>query len=365
MTASTPASKSASASVPQPAAQSTPPRSSASAAPADAARPSDAPFDAAALDDGQLVALSHGPSRVLVAPHVGGSIAAFYDASGPDGAGRAFHWLRPATRAAIDARDPLGMASFPLMPYCNRIRDGRFRFEGEMIDLPSGTGQLRHALHGHAWRRPWSVEAQTGASLTLHFLHEPETPHDAARGGKGWPFRYEARQHIVLDDDGLSVRLWARNLAARPMPFGLGHHPYYPRTPGTRIAARVRAMWEIDAEVLPVSLNAHPAVDALQAGLVLDDFDLDNNFSGWRREALIEWPQHRRRLVLRASAPLDFFVLFSPPDIPYFCAEPVSNTTDWLNLTHSGSAERMDVGGTVLAPGETIEARLAWLPERS
>lgn len=347
-TASTPAST-ASPSAPRP--------NSPSPAP-------DTPFDAAALDDGQLVALAHGNARVLVAPHVGGSIAAFYDESDGAGSGSPFHWLRPATRAAIDARDPLGMASFPLMPYCNRIRDGRFRFEGEMIDLPSGTGQLRHALHGHAWRRPWTVEARTENSLTLHFLHEPDTGHDVARGGKGWPFRYEARQQIVLDDTALSVRLWARNLAARPMPFGFGHHPYYPRTPGTRIAARVRAMWEIDAEVLPVSLNAHPAVDALQAGLVLDDFDLDNNFSGWRREALIEWPQHARRLMLRASAPLDFFVLFSPPDIPYFCAEPVSNTTDWLNLTHAGAAERIDVGGTVLAPGETVEAQLAWLPER-
>ena len=193
------------------------------------------------------------------------------------------------------------MASFPLMPYCNRIRDGRFRFEGEMIDLPSGTGALRHALHDHAWRRPWSVEAQTADTLTLHFLHAPNEqnePHEAhephgsrkadSRTGTGWPFRYEARQHLTLDASGLTVRLWARNLAARPMPFGLGHHPYYPRPPGTRIAARVRAMWETDTEVLPVSLSAHPAVDALQAGLIVDDFDLDNNFSGWRRDAVIE-----------------------------------------------------------------------------
>lgn len=313
------------------------------------------PFDAAALDDGQLLTLTCGASRALVAPHVGGSIAAFYDDERDAGV---FHWLRPATRAALDARDPLGMASFPLMPYCNRIRDGRFRFEGEMIDLPGGTGALRHALHGHAWRRPWTVEARDAASVTLHFLHEPRERHDTHAG---WPFRYEARQHIVLDEAGLCVRLWARNLAARPMPFGLGHHPYYPRPPGTRIAARVRAMWEIDAEVLPVSLNAHPAVDALLAGLTVDEFELDNNFSGWRREALIEWPQARRRLALRAGPPLDFFVLYSPAGLPYFCAEPVSNTTDWLNLR----AARLDVGGTVLAPGETIEAQLAWLPGRA
>jgi aldose 1-epimerase len=312
-------------------------------------------FDAAALDDGQLVALTHGASRALIAPHVGGSIAAFYDV---DDTG-AQHWLRAATRAALDARDPLGMASFPLMPYCNRIRDGRFRFEGEMIDVPSGTGALRHALHGHAWRRPWRVESQSGSDVTLHFVHDAP-----ARGGDGWPFSYEARQHIALDQHGLSVRLWARNRGARPMPFGFGHHPYYPRPPGTRITARVRAMWEIDAEVLPVTLSAHPAVDALEDGLVVDDFDLDNNFSGWRRDALIEWPHAQRRLTLRASAPLDFFVLYSAAGLPWFCAEPVSNTTDWLNLQRDGVAGRFDVGGTVLAPGESIDARLAWLPGR-
>lgn len=314
-------------------------------------------FDAAALDDGQLVALTHTHSHALIAPHVGGSIAAWYDQDGPQAA--AHHWLRPATRAAIDARDPLGMASFPLMPYCNRIRDGRFRFEGEMIDLPSGTGALRHALHGHAWRRPWRVESQQSNAVTLHFVHETPT-----HGGEGWPFSYEARQHITLDETGLSVRLWARNLGTRTMPFGFGHHPYYPKPPGTRLSARVRAMWEIDAEVLPVTLSAHPAVDALESGMTVDEFDLDNNFSGWRREALIEWPAERRRLTLRAGAPLDYFVLYSAQGLPWFCAEPVSNTTDWLNLQLDGRAGRLDVGGTALAPGESVEAHLAWTPER-
>lgn len=318
---------------------------------------SSAHFEADALDDGQVVTLAHRASRALIAPHVGGSIAAFYDVNGADR--RAQHWLRPATRAALDARDPLGMASFPLMPYCNRIRDGRFRFEGEIIDLPSGTGALRHALHGHAWRRPWRVESQSGSEVVLHFEHDA-----LARGGEGWPFRYEARQRIALDESGLSVQLWARNLDARPMPFGFGHHPYYPRPPGTRIFARVRAMWEIDAEVLPVTLSAHPAVEALENGLVVDDFDLDNNFSGWRRDARIEWPDEGRRLTLRASPPLDFFVLFSATGLPWFCAEPVSNTTDWLNLRFDGLVDRFDVGGTVLAPGESIEARVAWVPER-
>jgi aldose 1-epimerase len=313
-------------------------------------------FDALALDDGSLVTLRCGARRAIVAPQVGGSIAAFYDES----ARGAVHWLRPATRAALDEGNPLGMASFPLMPYCNRIRDGRFTFAGQPFELPTVTGEFAHALHGHAWRRPWQVEVLQPDRVDLHFQHNPQA---GAQGlpDASWPFAYEARQRLVLSDEGLSVHLWARNLSTQPMPFGFGHHPYYPRPAGTRITTNVRAMWQADAELLPVSPGSHPAVEALGEGLLLDQFALDNNFTGWQREATIVWPSENRCLKLRADAPLDFFVLFSPANTPFFCAEPVSNTTDWLNL----DAPHRDIGGSVLAPGETIEAGFAWLPGQS
>jgi aldose 1-epimerase len=101
------------------------------------------------LDDPALIALASGTMRLLVAPHVGGSIAAYYEAAatGP------VHWLRPATEAALAARDPLRMGSFPLLPYCNRIRDARFEFDGRTVDLAGDGNLFAHALHGHAWRR--------------------------------------------------------------------------------------------------------------------------------------------------------------------------------------------------------------------
>jgi aldose 1-epimerase len=99
------------------------------------------------LDDPALIALASGTMRLLVAPHVGGSIAAYYEiaAAGP------VHWLRPATEAALAERDPLRMASFPLLPYCNRIRDARFEFDGRTVDLAGDGNLFAHALHGHAW----------------------------------------------------------------------------------------------------------------------------------------------------------------------------------------------------------------------
>jgi aldose 1-epimerase len=303
------------------------------------------------LDDPALIALASGAMRVLVAPHVGGAIAAYYEAT-PAGA---LHWLRPATDDALAERNPLRMASFPLLPYCNRIRDARFEFAGQTVDLAGDGNLFAHALHGHAWRRPWRVGARTANSLELHFEH---TPDPQATGD--WPFRYRALQRIELAGDALRVTLSAHNLDERPMPFGMGHHPYYPRTTNTRVHAQVQAMWHADSEVLPTHLGPHPAVDAMREGMSADAYDLDNNFAGWSRSATIAWPDEGRQLTLTAQAPFDHMVVFAPSSEALLCVEPVTNTTDCFNADDS----RDHVGGCVLQPGEQITASVHWTPQR-
>jgi aldose 1-epimerase len=307
------------------------------------------------LDDpalaASLVTLTAGTLRAVIAPTVGGALAAFYEAT-PEGP---LHWLRPAAPAAFEQRDPLRMASFPLFPYCNRIRDARFEFDGGTIDLSGNDERFAHALHGNAWRRPWQVGARTESSVELHFEHEPD-----AQVAGDWPFRYRAQQRIELSGGALRITLSAQNLAERPMPFGMGHHPYYPRTAQTRVYADVQAMWHADAEVLPTHLGPHPAVDALREGMSPDAFDLDNNFANWRREATIAWPDEHRRLTMTADAPFDHMVVFAPANDAQLCVEPVTNTTDCFNAV----GMREQVGGCVLQPGEEIAATLKWTPQR-
>ena len=307
------------------------------------------------LDDPAVVAtvvtLSAGALRAVIAPEVGGALAAFYETT-PNGP---LHWLRPAVPAAFAERDPLRMASFPLFPYCNRIRDARFDFDGRTIDLTGNDTRFGHALHGNAWRHPWQVGARTESSVELHFEHEPDS-----RVPGDWPFRYCARQRIELSGGALHITLSAQNLAGQPMPFGMGHHPYYPRTAQTRVYADVAAMWHADAEVLPTHLGPHPAVNALREGMSPDAFDLDNNFANWSREATIAWPDEHRRLTMTADAPFDHMVIFAPANDAQLCVEPVTNTTDCFNAV----GMREHVGGCVLQPGEEIAATLKWTPHK-
>lgn len=304
-----------------------------------------------------ILTLQAGPLRLRLAPAAGGSIAGL-EGERPDGGGHV-DWLRSASTEGLAARNPLAMASFPLVPFCNRIRDGRAHFGGHEIRMPPNhPGEHSpHPLHGIGWLRPWKVNALAVASASLS-LEVAASP--------AWPWAFAARQHFALERGVLRVRIEMENRAPDAMPAGIGHHPYFPHPPGTRLATRTQAMWRTDREVLPTRLEDGDEVRRLDQGVLLRDLDLDNNFTGWSREARIDWPADAqgpaRHLRLRAEPPLDFFVLYCPPGQPFFCAEPVSQTTDWLNMAQAGGMGAAELGGAVLQPGQVLAASFSLAP---
>ena len=180
-----------------------------------------------------------------------------------------------------------------------------------------------------------------------------------------WPWRFSAWQHLALNGRELVVTLGLRNEDSAAMPAGIGHHPYFPHPGGTRLTARTAAMWRTDAEVMPVALEHAGEVDLLGQGVELAGLELDNNFVGWDRQARVEWPADvqgpRRSLEMAAEAPLDYFVLYCPRGADSFCAEPVSQCTDWLNLLPRYGHEAL--GGARIEPGETLRARFTLRPQ--
>jgi len=306
----------------------------------------------------RLVRLRAGELAVAITPDVGGSLASFTRRWHEGGRERELHWLRAASDEGLAQRNPLAMASFPLVPFCNRIRDGRAQFEGREIRFPPNhpAEDSPHPLHGIGWQRPWEVVSAREDEAVLALRVE---------AGPAWPWAFSARQVVRLDPRRLQVQIELRNEDTAAMPAGIGHHPYFPHTPGTRLQTDTRAMWEGDDEVMPTGLVDGPVVRQLREGALLSQLHTDNNFTGWSREARFAWPADgegpARGLVLQAEAPLDFFVLYCQRGYDYVCAEPVSQCTDWLNLAGRYGPEVL--GGTRVAPGETLAARFTLTPQ--
>jgi aldose 1-epimerase len=241
------------------------------------------------------------------------------------------------------------MACFPLVPFSGRIREGRFAFQGQQVALPLNFPPERHTIHGQGWQTPWTLASRSETEATIEYRHRADA----------WPWDYRARQTFALRHDDLNLEIEVTNTSQSAMPAGIGFHPYFKRTPKARITAEVAAMWQYDAEVMPLRLlTPPPEHHALEKGVVAENVAMDNTFTGWNRQAEIAWPEWRASLTMTADPLLQFLVVFTPPGEDFFCVEPVSNSTDAFNMPAEG-----DCGVRILAPGESLAAKATLSPQ--
>ena len=104
-----------------------------------------------------------------------------------------------------------------LLPWPNRIEDGRYDFGGATHQLPLSEPARHNASHGLvrwlSWRLRRTGQATVSADVVLH-------------AQPGYPFTLGLVVSYGLGDDGLRVRTRATNLGATPAPYGHGMHPY-------------------------------------------------------------------------------------------------------------------------------------------
>ncbi len=281
-----------------------------------------------------LLSLRAGRLAVDLAPEAGGSVARF----ALDGTG---DLLRPASDAALASGMGKDTACYPLVPFSNRIANGRLEFDGEVIHLQPNWPGVRHPMHGDGWAAAWNVVRHDRHSAELTFLHE------GGAGVAGWPFRYRARQVFTLDEAGLTIGFSIENLEGRAVPAGLGLHPFFVRDADTELACRLSGVWRTDPEVLPLQRVPVPPEWDFSRSRRVEGMSLDHCFDGWDGEATVTWPQRRLRLVLSATEAFRHLVIYVPDGQRYFCVEPVS---------HANGA----IGQTRLAAGATLAGEVSF-----
>jgi aldose 1-epimerase len=112
-------------------------------------------------------------------------------------------------------------AGFPgavLLPWPNRVRDGRWTWEGRTLQLDVQSPEQPHAIHGLLTDQPWTVLDAEEDAVTVGTLVEPRP---------GYPFRLSVAIDYALSAAQLSVTLRVRNAGPDPAPFGAGMHPYF------------------------------------------------------------------------------------------------------------------------------------------
>ena len=104
-----------------------------------------------------------------------------------------------------------------LAPWPNRIRDGRYTFDGRDHQLPIDEPKFSTAIHGLVRWELWDRLDHTPTSVTLARTVQPRP---------GYPYALVLRVKWSLGPDGLKVEHQATNVGPAAAPFGLGVHPF-------------------------------------------------------------------------------------------------------------------------------------------
>jgi aldose 1-epimerase len=104
-----------------------------------------------------------------------------------------------------------------LIPWPNRLEDGRYEFDGREHQLPLNEPANRNAIHGLVRWSNWTVGERSSARVVMEQTLRPQP---------GYPFTLALRVEYALAESGLSVRTTATNLGSDRCPYGSGAHPY-------------------------------------------------------------------------------------------------------------------------------------------
>lgn len=195
-----------------------------------------------------------------------------------------------------------------LIPWPNRLGDGRYTFQGQAFQLALTEPGAHNATHGLVRWANWTATVVEADRVVMELTLHPQP---------GYPFTLGLSVEHRLGPGGLSVATTATNLGGRPCPYGAGAHPYL--TVGTDLVDDVllyvpaQARLETDERGLPVGSSPvagtpHDFREARRVGdLVVDTAytDLDGN------EAVLTAPDGRRRVTLWWDRSYRWLMVFS------------------------------------------------------
>jgi len=252
------------------------------------------------------ITLTAGDAEVTVAPGNGGRVAG----------------LRVGGVELLRQGERYGC--FPMVPWCGRVRDGRFRDGAAVHQLPLNAPP--HAIHGTARDAAWRT-ARSGPdeAVLTYDLADP------------WPYPGRVTQKIALTGDSLTLTMSVETYESS-FPAQLGWHPWFNRNLGGEdVRLDFEPAWQEERgeDHLPTGRRIDPA-----PGPWDDCFGMPGGV-----DVTLTWPEQLR---LRVAGRVEWVVIYDEQR-EAVCVEPQTGPPNGLN-THP----------RLVTPLEPLEASTTW-----
>ncbi|GLP66211.1 MULTISPECIES: aldose 1-epimerase [unclassified Streptomyces] len=253
------------------------------------------------------ITLTAGTAEVTVQPANGGRIGG----------------LRIAGTELLRQGERFGC--FPMVPWCGRIRDGRFRDGATVRQMPLNSPP--HAIHGTARDGAWTVaRSGTDEAVITYDLVDP------------WPFPGRVTQVVALTEDALTLTMSVETYDSS-FPAQIGWHPWFNRTldGGEPVRLDFTAAWQEERgdDHLPTGNRVEPRPSPWD-----DCFGMPDGV-----DVTLTWPG---QLELKVTSREEWVVVYDEQEAAV-CVEPQTGPPNGLNTLPR-----------LVTPLEPLEASTTW-----
>ncbi|APG93037.1 aldose epimerase family protein (plasmid) [Sinorhizobium americanum] len=258
---------------------------------------------------------------------MGGRLLEFRRKGGP-------HIAIPTEAHSFESTNWPRAGAYPLVPYHNRLADATIVAGGESVHLRSHPAAVPHTLHGPGHTRPWTVGTHDANRFTMSLGYAADDD---------WPWDFRAEQHFELSETNLRLTMSVENCSGRPMPAGMGWHPYFASREA--VVSDAGYLWPHRSDYLP---------DATRVAVAEEDGVVrmaTAYLEGWTK-AKVALP-HGFSATMKASSPFGFLVVHRG-DPAHICVEPVTHVANAWNLSLPSS----QTGAVLLQPGEALKGSI-------
>ncbi|MGW3103004.1 aldose epimerase family protein [Streptomyces sp. NPDC001100] len=213
---------------------------------------------------------------------------------------------------------------FPMVPWCGRIRDGRFLDGGTVHQMPLNSPP--HAIHGTVRDGAWRTARRTADETAITYdLVEP------------WPFPGRVTQTVALTGDSLTLTMGIEAYGDS-FPAQIGWHPWFHRNLGGEdVLVDFAPAWQEERgdDHLPtgnrIDVKPSPWDDC---------FGMPDGV-----DVTLTWPG---QLALRVTSPEKWVVVYDEQEAAV-CVEPQTGPPNGLNTLPR-----------LVTPIEPLEATMTW-----
>ncbi|MET9448140.1 aldose 1-epimerase [Streptomyces cinerochromogenes] len=256
------------------------------------------------------ITLTAGEAEVRVSPAAGGRISSLKAGS--------LELLRQGPRYGC----------FPMVPWCGRIREGRFLDGGTVRRMPLNSPP--HAIHGTARDGAWRTARVTDNEAVITYeLTDP------------WPHPGRVTQVVALAEDALTLTMSVETYDDS-FPAQLGWHPWFHRNLGGEdVQLDFKPAWQEErgADHLPTGNRIDP-----RPGPWDDCFGMPGGV-----DVTLTWPG---QLELKVTSREEWVVVYDE-QAEAVCVEPQTGPPNGLNTLPR-----------LVTPLEPLEATTTWSWQR-